>query len=157
MQYFNIKKKTDKRAAGDKIEKIENDSARTIRENPKRKIKNRNRIKLQAKGNLQKTKITQFFKYTTTSGGQGDENVGEISISIIKDNLEPNGPSNEPSKTDSRTSDDDGTKERGTLTSRKKVIKLEAKSESPTVDKSDTAETPKCPVGESDQKCNASE
>ena len=41
--------------------------------------------------------------------------------------------------------------ERGTRTS-KKVIKLEAKSESPTVDKSDTAETPKCPVGESDRR-----
>ena len=37
--------------------------------------------------------------------------------------------------------------ERGTRTS-KKVIKPEAKSENPTVDKSDTAETPKCPVGE---------
>ena len=46
--------------------------------------------------------------------------------------------------------------ERGTRTS-KKVIKPEAKSENPTVDKSDTAETPKCPVGESDPKCNESE
>ena len=84
--------------------------------------------------------------------------MGEISISVIKDNLEPNGPSNDPSKTvprahsDSRTSDDDGTKERGTLTSRKKVIKLEAKSGKSTVDKRRKSETPRCPVAGSDEK-----
>ena len=85
--------------------------------------------------------------------------MGEISISIIKDNLEPNGPSNEPSKTvpraHSRTSDDDGTKERGTLTSRKKVIMLEAKSDESTVDKRRKSETPRCPVAGSDE--NATE
>ena len=53
---------------------------------------------------------------------------------------------------DSRTSDDDGTKERGTLTSRKKVIMLEAKSDKSTVDKRRKSETPWCQVAGSDEK-----